>query len=228
MSELASFIEGLPKAELHLHIEGTLEPELKFELAARNGLDLPYGSVEEMRAAYGFDDLPSFLAARYEGRQRAPRRARFLRPRDGVFPEGSLPERRLRGGLLRPPGPHGARGSVRSGHRRLPPRPASPPKADGSPSSSPRPTPASSRPHSPSSIPPSPPRSPPAQRSRAPGAISSRPSTPASPTPPSQPENMTGPRTFHRPSAASSTGRGPGRRQRSLAASNERRELLRG
>jgi adenosine deaminase len=67
MSELATFIEGLPKAELHLHLEGVLEPELKFELAARNGLDLPYGSVEEMRAAYDFDDLPSFLAARYEG-----------------------------------------------------------------------------------------------------------------------------------------------------------------
>ncbi|MGH2396615.1 MAG: adenosine deaminase [bacterium] len=67
MSELSSFIEGMPKAELHLHLEGTLEPELKFELAARNGLDLPYGSVAEMRAAYDFDDLPSFLAVYYEG-----------------------------------------------------------------------------------------------------------------------------------------------------------------
>jgi adenosine deaminase len=66
VSELA-FIEGLPKAELHLHIEGTLEPELKFELAARNGLGLPYGSVEAMREAYDFDDLPSFLAVYYEG-----------------------------------------------------------------------------------------------------------------------------------------------------------------
>jgi adenosine deaminase len=67
MSEMSSFIEGMPKAELHLHLEGTLEPELKFELAARNGLDLPYGSVAEMRAAYDFDDLPSFLAVYYEG-----------------------------------------------------------------------------------------------------------------------------------------------------------------
>jgi adenine deaminase len=64
---LADFIAGMPKAELHLHLEGTLEPELKFELAARNGIDLPYRSVEEMRAAYGFDDLPSFLAVYYEG-----------------------------------------------------------------------------------------------------------------------------------------------------------------
>jgi adenosine deaminase len=62
-----AFIDGLPKAELHLHIEGTLEPELKFELAARNGLELPYASVDEMRAAYDFDDLASFLAVYYEG-----------------------------------------------------------------------------------------------------------------------------------------------------------------
>ena len=67
MSELASFIAGMPKAELHLHIEGTLEPELKFELAARNGLALPYGSVEEMRAAYDFNSLASFLTIYYEG-----------------------------------------------------------------------------------------------------------------------------------------------------------------
>jgi adenosine deaminase len=50
-----------------VHLEGTLEPELKFELASRNGLDLPYGSVDEMRAAYDFDDLTSFLAVYYEG-----------------------------------------------------------------------------------------------------------------------------------------------------------------
>ena len=67
MTDLGEFIAGMPKAELHLHLEGTLEPELKFELAARNGVELPYASVEEMRAAYGFDDLPSFLAVYYEG-----------------------------------------------------------------------------------------------------------------------------------------------------------------
>lgn len=65
--DFSTFIADMPKAELHLHLEGTLEPELKFELAARNGLDLPYGSVDEMRAAYRFDDLPSFLAVYYEG-----------------------------------------------------------------------------------------------------------------------------------------------------------------
>ncbi|MGH2936430.1 MAG: adenosine deaminase [Gaiellaceae bacterium] len=64
---MTEFIERMPKAELHLHIEGTLEPDLKFELAARNRVELPYASVEEMRAAYGFADLPSFLAVYYEG-----------------------------------------------------------------------------------------------------------------------------------------------------------------
>ena len=67
MTGMRRFIEGMPKAELHVHVEGTLEPELKFELARRNGIELPYESVEEMRAAYNFDDLPSFLQVYYEG-----------------------------------------------------------------------------------------------------------------------------------------------------------------
>ena len=62
-----AFIRDIPKAELHVHIEGTLEPELKFEMAERNGLSLPYGSVEEMRAGYVFTGLVSFLNAYYEG-----------------------------------------------------------------------------------------------------------------------------------------------------------------
>jgi len=65
--DIGDFILSIPKAELHLHIEGTLEPELKFDLARRNGLELPYASVAQMRAAYDFDDLPSFLAQYYEG-----------------------------------------------------------------------------------------------------------------------------------------------------------------
>ncbi|WP_028926287.1 adenosine deaminase [Pseudonocardia acaciae] len=60
-------IDRLPKCELHLHIEGTLEPELKFALAERNKIDLPFGTVEEMRAAYNFNDLTSFLVGYYEG-----------------------------------------------------------------------------------------------------------------------------------------------------------------
>lgn len=64
---MESFIAGMPKAELHLHLEGTLEPELKFALAERNGVSLPYDSVDAIRAAYDFNDLPSFLAQYYEG-----------------------------------------------------------------------------------------------------------------------------------------------------------------
>ena len=63
------FIRRLPKAELHLHIEGSLEPELMFELADRNGVSIPFGSVDEIRAAYEFEDLQSFLDIYYQGMQ---------------------------------------------------------------------------------------------------------------------------------------------------------------
>jgi adenosine deaminase len=59
------FIDSLPKAELHLHIEGTLEPELKLELARRNGVDIGQGTVEQVRETYDFTDLTSFLAVYY-------------------------------------------------------------------------------------------------------------------------------------------------------------------
>jgi adenosine deaminase len=64
---MLDFIHGLPKCELHVHIEGTLEPEMKFALAARNKIALPYADVAELRAAYTFTDLPSFLKIYYEG-----------------------------------------------------------------------------------------------------------------------------------------------------------------
>ena len=67
MATMRGFIEKMPKCELHVHIEGTLEPELKFALARRNSVELPYKSVRQMKAAYDFDDLPSFLAVYYEG-----------------------------------------------------------------------------------------------------------------------------------------------------------------
>jgi adenosine deaminase len=66
-TEIESFIKGLPKAELHLHIEGSLEPELLFDLAARNSIDLPFADVEACRAAYSFTDLQSFLDIYYQG-----------------------------------------------------------------------------------------------------------------------------------------------------------------
>jgi len=66
-ASLDSFIRGIPKTELHLHIEGTLEPELMFALAAKHGVGLPYASVDELRAAYQFDSLQSFLDLYYAG-----------------------------------------------------------------------------------------------------------------------------------------------------------------
>src|SRR3546814_19926291 len=62
-----SFIAALPKAELHLHIEGSLEPELMFELAQRNHVAIPFGSLEEVRAACAFSNLQDFLDIYYQG-----------------------------------------------------------------------------------------------------------------------------------------------------------------
>ncbi|HEX8263258.1 MAG TPA: adenosine deaminase [Allosphingosinicella sp.] len=67
MTDLDAFIAGLPKAELHMHIEGSLEPELMFELARRNAVEIPFGSVEEVRAAYRFSNLQDFLDIYYQG-----------------------------------------------------------------------------------------------------------------------------------------------------------------
>ena len=67
MTDLAAYISGLPKAELHLHIEGSLEPELMFELARRNGVAIPFDSVQAVRTAYDFSNLQDFLDIYYAG-----------------------------------------------------------------------------------------------------------------------------------------------------------------
>jgi adenosine deaminase len=64
---IGQFIHGLPKCELHVHVEGTLEPALKFELADRNKIELPFKNEEAIRASYVFHDLPSFLTLYYSG-----------------------------------------------------------------------------------------------------------------------------------------------------------------
>jgi adenosine deaminase len=64
---MEAFLHGIPKAELHVHIEGTLEPELMFEFAAKNRLHLPFKSVDDIRQAYKFKDLQSFLDIYYNG-----------------------------------------------------------------------------------------------------------------------------------------------------------------
>ncbi len=65
--QLRAIVQRMPKAELHIHIEGSLEPELIFALAARNGVQLAYDSVDQLRLAYAFEDLQSFLDIYYAG-----------------------------------------------------------------------------------------------------------------------------------------------------------------
>src|ERR1700685_3806122 len=67
MRSAAEYIRRLPKAELHVHIEGTLEPEMAFELAHKHGVVLPYATVEDLRRAYQFANLQSFLDIYYDG-----------------------------------------------------------------------------------------------------------------------------------------------------------------
>lgn len=69
MSDIAALIRRIPKAELHLHIEGTLEPEMMMRLAERNGVELPYDGVDAIRSAYDFSNLQSFLDIYYAGAQ---------------------------------------------------------------------------------------------------------------------------------------------------------------
>ena len=64
---IEQFISGIPKAELHVHIEGTFEPELMFKIATRNNILIPYSSVREIKEAYDFNNLQEFLDIYYEG-----------------------------------------------------------------------------------------------------------------------------------------------------------------
>ena len=66
-TQINNFIEGIPKAELHLHIEGTFEPELMFEIAHRNNIPINYQSVDELKKAYNFNNLQEFLDIYYAG-----------------------------------------------------------------------------------------------------------------------------------------------------------------
>ncbi|MCJ2188050.1 adenosine deaminase [Novosphingobium beihaiensis] len=68
-ASMGRFIAGLPKAEFHVHLEGTLEADMKFALAKRNGLSLPYADVAAMKRSYVYHDLPSFLKIYYDGMQ---------------------------------------------------------------------------------------------------------------------------------------------------------------
>ena len=67
INKVVNFINKTPKSELHLHIEGSLEPELMFKLSKRNKIEIPFKSVEEIKSAYNFSNLDSFLKIYYEG-----------------------------------------------------------------------------------------------------------------------------------------------------------------
>ena len=69
MNSIEDYVRAIPKAELHLHIEGTLEPEMVFDLARKHGIALRYPSVEALREAYRFSDLQSFLDVYYAAAQ---------------------------------------------------------------------------------------------------------------------------------------------------------------
>ncbi len=117
-----SFIANLPKAELHVHLEGTLEPELSFALAKKNGIPLEYHPKQELLKAYDFHDLPSFLRIYYKAMN-------VLRTEDDFFEltwqylsKAAATEGGVRGDVLRSAGAHVARCGVRYRDSRHPPR----------------------------------------------------------------------------------------------------------
>jgi len=67
MSTIQQYINGIPKTELHLHIEGSFEPELMFEIAQRNSIEIPFATVEDLKKAYSFNNLQEFLDIYYQG-----------------------------------------------------------------------------------------------------------------------------------------------------------------
>ena len=121
MADLRNFIAGMPKCELHVHIEGTLEPEMKFELAKRNGMKLPYKDVAALRAAYDFADLQSFLKIYYEGMRVLVHEPDFYDLTNAYLAKAHAQNVRYCRNVLRSATAYRARRAVRRGDPRLPP-----------------------------------------------------------------------------------------------------------
>ena len=124
MTDRDAFIWQLPKAELHVHIEGTLEPELSFELAARNKVALPYADVDELRRAYVFDDLQSFLDVYYAGCSVLLTEQDFYDLTTAYLTKAASQGLRHARDLLRPADAHRPRRPLRDVHHGDQPRPA--------------------------------------------------------------------------------------------------------
>ena len=122
MTDSGAFVRQLPKAELHVHIEGTLEPELAFELAARNKVELPYADVEALRGAYRFEDLQSFLDIYYANCAVLRTEQDFYDLARRLPVQGGHAGRAPCRGLLRPPDTHRARRPLRDLLHGHPPR----------------------------------------------------------------------------------------------------------
>ena len=119
---LPELLRRMPKAELHMHIEGSLEPELMFALAQRNGVPLPYASVDALRQAYVFDNLQSFLDIYYAGASVLIDRAGLLR-HDLRLPDNARGRQRgAHRDILRPADPHRPRHRHRDRDQRPAPR----------------------------------------------------------------------------------------------------------
>jgi hypothetical protein len=124
---LPALLRRMPKAELHIHIEGSLEPELIFKLAQRNGVKLPYADVESLRRAYAFTDLQSFLDIYYAGASVLLKEEDFFDMAFRLLREGRGRQRGARRAVLRPADAHRARRADRDGDRR--PEPCDAPRA---------------------------------------------------------------------------------------------------
>ena len=117
---ISPFIAGLPKAELHMHLEGSLEPETLIALAARNAMRLPYADAEAVRAAYQFDNLQSFLDLFYLGLTVLQTSDDFYQMTDAYLARAARENCSPCGGVHQPAGAPAPRSADRDGGGRHP------------------------------------------------------------------------------------------------------------